>query len=149
MNRAFEESYHKALNAVRKGKQPKRMRGVPLRHVHGMKGREVDETTVRELELYAENTGSIYPQLQSIHKNLINKRAAGKYDSERAVKAFSHFVETAARSYAREHAANERDWNVIFPKPVRDEVARRFRHEFEVEARMGNYNDYLYKKYRR
>lgn len=43
----------------------------------------VDETALRELDLYAENTGEIYPQKQAIIANLMKKKAKGKYDPAR------------------------------------------------------------------
>lgn len=89
----------------------------------------IDTDAVTELDLYLENTGSLYPMKQNILRALTRKRAKKVYDSSKALIAWGHWVEAGARSYAKEFA-KEKDWAKIFPKPVRDEVARRLEERY-------------------
>jgi hypothetical protein len=86
----------------------------------------------RELTLYLENEGALYPHLLAAISMVDKHRRRGKYDSAKAAKGFSYFVERAARKYAHEFA-DQGSWNTIFPKKIRDEVARHLASEYEAE----------------
>lgn len=114
---------------------------------------KVNEGTVevRELELWVENDATLYRQQGlPIIKNLMRKRAAGQYDSRKAVKLYMYLVDSGAKSYAKEHAgAGGMPWHKMFNKPTRMEVARRLVRSFEDEADLGNYDEYIPKKYQK
>lgn len=104
---------------------------------------------VRELEIFVNNDADIYKRImEPIIKNLMTKRAQGKYKSDMAVKAFMYAVDSGAKKYAKDHA-NANEWNTIFPKNVRTEVAKSLRDDFEEEAEEGNYDEYIPKKYQK
>ena len=79
-----------------------------------------NETNVRELELYANNTGELYNQKQSIIKNLTKKVEKGTYDPALAPKLWRYWVDAAAKMYAKEFGNGE----PIFSIADRNEVAR-------------------------
>jgi hypothetical protein len=109
---------------------------------------EDDQIAARELILFADNDASLYRQMTvPIHKNLATKRARGQYDGAKAVTAFMHLAEAAAKRYAREHGSDE--WHVMFPSSVRRLAATHWARSFEEEARLGNYDDLLPQKYQK
>lgn len=107
-----------------------------------------DEVTAHELVLWANNSADVYRHLQSIYQNLTRKMAQSKYDSELAVKAFMHVVETAAKDYVREHGSPGEQWFVLFPKNIRLMAAKELRDEFEAEVEVAPeyFEEYVYKK---
>ena len=80
---------------------------------------EVSADDVRELELYAENTAELYPQFQSIIKNLQRKIAKGRYDPKLAPKLWRYWYDAAAKRYKAEFGST--DWS--FPVAVRQAAA--------------------------
>ena len=108
------------------------------------------ESVAQELKMFTENDGDIYRQSTTpILKNLVTKRAQGKYDHELAAQTFMYLAEAGARKYAREFDRDESRWHAIFPVEVRRQVAAEWRDEFEVEAKLGNYDHLLPKKYQK
>ena len=61
------------------------------------------DTEARELDLYAENTGELYPQFVSIIGNLKKRIDKGTYDANLAPKLWRYWYDNAARGYKREH----------------------------------------------
>ena len=106
-----------------------------------------DEQAGDELLLYLENDADIYRRrLQPIFKNLVTKMARGTYNSTAAVRAFRYAAEDAAKKYAKEYATPS-EWSSIFNPATRTYVAVSLRDSFETEARLGNYDSMLPKKY--
>lgn len=106
----------------------------------------IDEAT--ELKIFVDNDGTLYRQMTtSIHKNLVNKMASGKYDSEKGAKAFLHLADAGAKKYTKEHGSRGAVWHKMFPIADRREAAVMLRDEFEEEARLGNFDHLLHKKY--
>jgi hypothetical protein len=100
-----------------------------------------------ELEIYIESDSQLYrSQHQPIQKNLINKMAAGKYQHNLAVKLFGYLVDAGAKKYAKEFGGT---WNQIFSVADRKAVAESLTNSFEAEAKLGNYDGYLAKKYQK
>ena len=112
-------------------------------------GFEDDPVAAVELEFYAKNEARLYNRFQAIQKNLVNKMARGVYDSNLAVKAFMYVVDDAAKMYVQDFGGQGASWHEMFTKPIREEVARSFVAEFEAEAELGNYDNFLYKKYQK
>jgi hypothetical protein len=109
---------------------------------------DFDKVGERELALYVENDADLYRrQYQPILKNLTRKKAAGTYDREKAVKLFMYLMESGAKKYLKEFGAKGERMQDVFPKPVREAAAREFRDSFEVEYKLGNYEEYVPKKY--
>jgi len=109
---------------------------------------ESDHAAAQELKLYTENDGDLYrQQTTSILKNLVTKMAQGKYDHDRAKGLFMYLAESGAKKYAKEFGVLGSTWHEMFPVSVRREVASAWRDEFETEAKLGNYDNLLPKKY--
>lgn len=87
-----------------------------------------------ELYLYAANEAKLYPLRQAIEANLNKKWAKGAYDERLAPKAFTYFVEEAAKRYVREFAPGS-SWHAMFSVGDRMEVAKRFAEEYQDEAK--------------
>lgn len=107
---------------------------------------ETQESVVAELEQYAVNEADLYPQRQSIEKNLATKKARGEYKHDLAVKAFGYFVEAGAKKYAKEFGGT---WHKMFDVPTRRAVAKNLTKAFEEEYKLGNYDHMLPKKYQK
>ncbi len=103
-----------------------------------------DATAARELELYIENDATIYKRrLLPAYKNLITKMAREQYDSRKAAKLMMYTVNDAAKQYSKDYSQGE----AIFDKKTKEMVADSLVKNFEAEAKLGNYNDLLPKKY--
>lgn len=109
--------------------------------------KEIDESAAIELEFYINNTGELHKQMQSIRKNLVNKKAKGVYDSMLAVKLMMYLVQTGAKMYTKEFGAAGEDYKNVFDKATRMEVAKSLVKDFEEESGLSNYDDLLHKKY--
>jgi DNA-nicking Smr family endonuclease len=80
----------------------------------------IDDTAAEELELFAENTGELYPQKQAILANIKRKLKRGKYDPAKAPKLWMYWVDNAAKRYQKEFGSE----SPIFNKPTREAVAQ-------------------------
>ena len=83
----------------------------------------VDFAAASELTLYAENTRQVYDLTVQVIANLKKKFKKGVYNAERAVKAFEHVAEYAAKEYAREFSDSS-EWFTIFNAATRRETAK-------------------------
>lgn len=100
--------------------------------------------------MYIVNDGDLYRrQYQSILKNLATKKAQGKYDSALAVKLLMYLVDEGAKKYAKEFERKPQNWNTIFDKPTRMDVARELVKKFESEWEEGSFRDLMPKKYQK
>jgi hypothetical protein len=93
--------------------------------------KDEDADAVRELVLYADNTGSLYPQKESIMKNLTRKWRKGVYDSELAAKLWLYWATAAAKSYAQE-------FGYAFSVQDRKAAAKEFEENWRAELEAGN-----------
>lgn len=110
---------------------------------------QVDDDAVHELILYIENDRGLYRQQHiPIKKNLITKIAKDMYDPQKAIKLMMYLVDAGAKKYAKEFG-NPAEWNLTFPKQVRLAVAKNLLEQFEEEAKDGELNDLLPKKYQK
>jgi hypothetical protein len=97
------------------------------------KARSFDQHAIRELGLFIENDSQLYHSQQlPIEKNLKLKGMKGKYDPRLAVKLWSYLIESGAKKYHKQFGSGGK-WNDMFPKPMRDELARQSARAFEVE----------------
>ena len=99
--------------------------------------------TARELQLYIENDYDLdRRQHEPIIRNLMRKRAAGKFDMRKSIKLWGYLVESGAKKYAKQFG-NERDWSRMFNPRERQLVATRMARRFKDEADLGNYDNFL------
>lgn len=135
----------------RRGQFRVSLRGTGLRtSLRGLSGKRsvCDTTAVRELRLYGENTESLYRQRYlPIVKNLRTKMARGTYDHEKAAKAFKHWADDAAKRYEREYSS--RPYGTTFSAETRRCLAREMADDFRAQAKAGEFDHLLPKKYRR
>ncbi len=97
---------------------------------------EPDEHAARELQLFIDNDSNLYHQrFIPMVKNLMKKRAAGIYDSEKAAKLFLYLADDGARKYYKEFGGSFK-----FDLATRWAVAKSIRDGFEAEAELGNYD---------
>jgi len=97
----------------------------------------IDEAAANDLDLYAENTGALYPQRMAIIEATKRKIRSGKYSATLAPKAWMYWYEAAAKSYAREFGG---EWSRLFPKALREHLsAARARDEYRAIL-SGEYN---------
>ena len=109
-----------------------------------------DKQSARELQLFVDNDRQIYTRrMMPIFKNLMSKRAAGKYDPKLATKLFMYAMDDGAKAYVKMHDAPGAKWNKVFDKQTRMMAADNARREFEGEADLGSYDEMIPKKYRK
>jgi hypothetical protein len=107
-------------------------------------------TDARELKIYIDNDGDLYrQQTTSILKNLATKRARGVYKHDLAVKLFGYLVEAGAKKYVKQYDAPNAKWHDVFNVATRKAVAEDLARDFEAEAKLGNYDNLLPKKYQK
>ena len=110
-----------------------------------IKGESVEvheDHDARELHLHADNDANLHRQrLEPIRKNLRNKMARGTYDSDKAHKAWTYASKDAADSYHKTHGHK-------FSSDTVHKVAATMRDNFESEAKDGDHDHHLYKKYK-
>lgn len=108
-----------------------------------------DASVVSELKMFIDNDADLYRQQHTpILKNLMTKHAQGRYNSALATKLFMYLVDNGAKKYAREHGGPGAKWNDMFPKAVRTKTAEALRDDFEDEAKLGNYDEFIPAKYK-
>ncbi len=101
---------------------------------------EVDEDSVRELVLYAENDGTLYQQSTApIQKNLSKKWVKGIYDHDKAIQLWKYHADRAAKAYGREFSNN--DGLKIFSPAVRKAAAEEFANNWKEELEAGNLHE--------
>ena len=101
---------------------------------------EVDEDSVRELVLYAENDGTLYQQSTApIQKNLSKKWVKGIYDHDKAIQLWKYHADRAAKAYGREFSNN--DGLKIFSPAVRKAAAAEFANDWKEELEAGNLHE--------
>ena len=123
---------------------------------YAWEGKGLDEVSAKELYLFIENDSDLYrQQYEPINKNLTIKKARGVYDHALAAKLFGYLAETGAKYYEADGAGRSRyarstggqGWSEMFPKKLREAVAEELRDKFEMEYALGNYDNYIPKKY--
>ena len=98
------------------------------------------DQAAEELQLYLTSTGALYPKIQGVIRNLLQRMRSDRYDESRAPAMWRYVVDEAARMYASEFAlGNARD---VFSTAVRDRVAQELAATYEEQMRAGEY-DYL------
>jgi hypothetical protein len=84
----------------------------------------VNAAAKRELDLFIENTGALYPQKQAILANVKRRRKSGKYDAKKAPKLWMYWVDAGAKQYNKEFGNPKGRIDAVFDKPTREAVAR-------------------------
>lgn len=114
------------------------------------RGNPADRELADELVLYAENTGELYPLIQSTQKSLMTKRARGDFDVLKAGKAWMNVMNRAAQMYTREFRAPGPHGSYgKFSPGTRSAAAGQMMSHFSTLASTGQLDYLLPKKYQR
>ncbi len=90
------------------------------RHVGGGVSYGDLSDTARELFLYADNEGRLYPTFKSVQANQEKHLAKNRWEREASIKGWMHFVDESAKMYAKEFGGK---WHAIFPIEDRRQMA--------------------------
>jgi hypothetical protein len=101
--------------------------------------RSIDYVAARELQLFAENDHDLYRQKEAFIKNVARKMLAGRYKPSLAPKLWIYFVDRAADAYARQFGHSGARGKAMFPKAVRQRVARLIAAQEAAAIRGGEY----------
>jgi hypothetical protein len=113
-----------------------------------VKNPDVDEDMVYELKVFIDNDADLYRQQYiPIIQNLVRKKAAGTYDASKAPKLFGYLVESGAKQYVKEFYGPENKWHDVVNIPTRKAISDQYVEEFEAEYKLGNWDQYIPKKY--
>ena len=107
-----------------------------LEPAHAPRGLDAD--AIRDLELYMDNTATLYAQMRRYEKVLARRmmtgpsaKTRGSYRRDLAAKGFMGIIEAGAKDYTRELGGS---WHVTFPKKEREflsmELAKRFERRY-------------------
>lgn len=100
-----------------------------------------DDEAITELRLFIDNDADLYKrQTTPMIDNVKRKIKNGKYDKNKAPKLWMYLVDNGAKKYAKEYSKPS-DWNVIFPKNVRQKVAYDLAEYYFEEISLGNYDN--------
>ncbi len=92
----------------------------------------VDQQSLDELDLFAENTSELYPQKQAIIANLMKKKAKGVWDPEKAAKLWGYWVDAGAKRYAKEFGPGGTERNrFVFSRATKDALAAELAKRYE------------------
>lgn len=86
---------------------------------------EIDTVAVHELGLWIDNDHDTYRRaLLPVYANLFRHYRKGRFDYELAVRGMGYAVAHGAKRYHLEFGSSGDRWFDMFPKQVRDSVAR-------------------------
>ena len=102
---------------------------------------EEESQEARELSLYIINDSQLYRQRAlPIIKNMRRKIDKGIYNERLAIKQWMYLVDDGAKKYIKEHGSPGDNWNVIFPKRVRLEVAEILLDHYDEQVRESHFD---------
>jgi hypothetical protein len=106
--------------------------------------KDVDDFSLHQLDLYLYNESKLYPQRKAIQSAMRSKAQKGTYNPAKAAAEWAPWVEAGAKAYAKEYAKAS-EWNVMFPKALRDElaseIAKREHEEFLIQGGKSRLNE--------
>ena len=90
----------------------------------------VDEDDTRELELYVENTGELYPDKKRIIALMAHRMTSDRYSRSDAARLWRRWLDKGAAMYRREIGTSPR-----FPAALKDKLALELAEEYEGRIR--------------
>ena len=84
----------------------------------------VDADAKRELDLFIENEGRLAAKKESILTNLLRKLKSDGYNHSQAPKLWMYLVDEGAKMYAKEMGSGIGDAKNLFPKELRESLAK-------------------------
>lgn len=104
----------------------------------------VDADAKRELSLFIENEGRLAAKKESILTNLLRKLKSDGYNHSMAPKLWMYLVDEGAKMYAKEMGSGIGDAKNLFPKELRESLAKDMADE-ELELMKNGEYDHLKK----
>ena len=104
----------------------------------------VDADAKRELSLFIENEGRLAAKKESILTNLLRKLKSDGYNHSQAPKLWMYLVDEGAKMYAKEMGSGIGDAKNLFPKELRESLAKDMADE-ELELMKNGEYDHLKK----
>jgi hypothetical protein len=95
-----------------------------------MASQAVDEDDMRELELYVENTGELYPDKKRIIALMAHRILCSRYSKSEAAKLWRRWLDKGASMYRREIGPRPR-----FPAALKDKLALELAGDYEERIR--------------
>jgi hypothetical protein len=101
----------------------------------------IDSDAINELKLFIMNNEDLYRrQFMPIIYNIQKKIKNGTYNHELAPKLWMYLVDAAAREYVKEFGSPDQDVRDMFPKSVRQDVAKDLADQEYENIQAGEYN---------
>lgn len=100
----------------------------------------VDADAKRELELFIENEGRLAAKKEGILANLLRKLKSDSYNHSQAPKLWMSLVDEGAKMYAKEMGSGVGDAKNLFPKELRESLAKDMADEELELMRNGEYD---------
>ena len=101
----------------------------------------IDSDAVNELDIYIMNNEDLYRRrFMPIISNIKRKLAKNVYDHEKAQKLWMYLVNDAAKEYVKEFGSPNQDVKDMFPKEVRQEIAKKLADQELEKIKDGEYD---------
>lgn len=103
----------------------------------------IDETAMRELELFIDNDADLYcQQVIPMILNVARKLNKGTYDDTLAPKLWQYLVDNGAKKYNKQFGIPGTR-QTIFNKSLRMALAKQYADHYKTEILSGNYSELL------
>ena len=101
----------------------------------------IDSSAVNELDSYIMNNEDLYRRrFMPIISNIKRKLKRNVYDHEKAQKLWMYLIDDAAKEYVKEFGSQQDDVIDMFPKEVRQQVARIISDRELENIKQGEYD---------
>ena len=101
----------------------------------------IDSSAVNELDSYIMNNEDLYRRrFMPIISNIKRKLKRNVYDHEKAQKLWMYLIDDAAKEYVKEFGSQQDDVKDMFPKEVRQQVARIISDRELENIKQGEYD---------
>ena len=101
----------------------------------------VDSDAMNELKLFINNDEDLYrKKFMPIIANIKRKIKRGVYNHEMALKLWMYLVDEAARKYVKEFGSSDQDVADMFPKELRQQIAKDMADEEQEKIEAGEYD---------
>ena len=101
----------------------------------------VDSDAVNELDTFIMNDEELYrKRFMPIISNIKRKLSKNVYDHEKAQKLWMYLIDDAAKKYVREYGSTQDDVRDMFPKDLRQQVARIISDRELENIKQGEYD---------
>lgn len=101
----------------------------------------VDRAAKDDLRLFIDNDADLYrQQFIPMVKNMKRKMKSGKFDAGKAPKLLLYLVDNGARKYIKEVSGGVGTVKDLFPKALRQELAKEMAKDMQTAIEIGEYD---------